>query len=468
MTLPPTGRTALDRRTFLELTGAALASGAILGSAGAELQPIRADRTPGRARRLIMLIADGLSMSVPMIVDAAKQRRDGTRSRWLEWLNDPDVRSALVDTTPAGGLVTDSAAAASAWGIGEKTQNGAISMTPDGNAPVPLFRRARRAGRRAGLVTTSYLTDATPAAMFCNAPDRSQRADIAKQMLRGGLDLGIGGGRSDFSADDLRAAGAHRADSIDELRAIFSRADGRPVFGLLADDVLPHALEREAREPTLRDLSTLAVEAMEADSPNGYCLMIENENTDEAGHGNDAGSCLHDALDFEEALDFLITHARGRDDTLLVVATDHACGGPGFIAAGRRGEAQLDALIAVNHSFAWIGARVREHPRAEQTGAALAAIMRQATGVTLDDADIAMLDRAMARGRVDPFRAANRLTSVMGSLLANHLGVSFSTPGHSNDLILASAMGPGSDRLPVFCHQTALHDLMAQSLGLDG
>ena len=455
----------LDRRSFLGVAGAAAGAVSLVGPSLAQDASPGRRTAPGAAKNLIMLVVDGMSTGALSLSDMLRTRTIGARSRWLAWMNEPGTRTALVETTPANGPLTDSAAGASAWAIGRPVNNGSLSITPEGDAPEPIFLRAKRAGRRLGLVTTSYLTDATPAAMLCNTKSRSNRDEIAKQMVERGLDLGVGGGAEDFPPDLMRASGVRVARTWEDLRRAVTDTPGRRTLGLIAGDVLPFALDRENKEPSMRDLAALSLDAL-AGSSNGFCLLIENENVDEAGHANDAAALAHDMLEVEDALDLLIEFARGRDDTLLVVTTDHACGNPGFSSAGTRGDTQLGRLAAATRSFTWIGEHFRALPKPRQTAESLAGLMGQATGADLDETEVAFLRRTLARQRVIPYRGADTPTSVMGSILANHLGVAFTGRHHATDHVVATMMGPGAEALPATCRNTRLHHVMASALGV--
>ncbi len=454
----------VDRRSFLGAAGAALGVGLLPAGAQANQPPAGRDK-PTRAKNLILAIADGMSLGCLAIADLAMQRRHHQRSRWVEWMNEPNVRSGLNATTPAVGLLTDSAASASGWGIGQRVANGSICVMPDGSEPAPLFLRAKQAGKRIGLVTTSYLPDATPAAMIANTPKRSQRERIAKQMIDRGVDIGIGGGSRYFNEQQSRDAGVSWAPTFDELRRIVQEGSSERVFGLLADGELPHSLDRSDRDPSLRELATTALEHL-SDSPNGFCLMVENEHTDEAGHNNDAASTLADMLEFESTLDLLIDFARTSGDTLLIATTDHACGNPGFSTYGKAGNPQFEKLLGCRRSFVWIFMKFGKLNERDRTAAALASIVQEACNVSLNEAEVATLDRALKKNRVDPYEPRNRLTSVLGSVLANHLGVVYTGPNHATDHVLVTAMGPGADRLPAVGHHTDVHDLMTAALGL--
>ena len=72
--------------------------------------------------------------------------------------------------------VTDSAAAATAFSTGVKTFNGAVGVDTKGKPIRTLLEDARRDGKATGLVTTSQVTHATPAAMAPTSPTAPSRA----------------------------------------------------------------------------------------------------------------------------------------------------------------------------------------------------------------------------------------------------------------------------------------------------
>ena len=105
--------------------------------------------------------------------------------------------TGLVHTDPADPkqAVTDSAAAATAFATGVKTFNGGVGVDANGKPVRTLLEDARRAGKSTGLVTTSQVTDATPAAYAAHVSDRAQQSEIARQFLESSKpDVILGGG----------------------------------------------------------------------------------------------------------------------------------------------------------------------------------------------------------------------------------------------------------------------------------
>ncbi|GAF16898.1 alkaline phosphatase [Bacillus sp. JCM 19046] len=79
--------------------------------------------------------------------------------------------------------ITDSAAAGTAFATGKKTDNGVIGLSPDGEELPTIVDIAKQAGKRTGLVSTSTITHATPAAFAAKVESRGSYTEIAKQMI---------------------------------------------------------------------------------------------------------------------------------------------------------------------------------------------------------------------------------------------------------------------------------------------
>ena len=145
------------------------------------------------ARNVIVLQGDGMATAqrdlIRLVTVGNKKGQDLA-------MNKLD-HAGLVHTDPADPkeAVTDSAAAATAFSTGVKTFNGAIGVNVAGRPVRTLLEDARRAGKATGLVTTSQVTDATPAAYAAHVSDRAQQSEIARQFLeRSKPDVILGGG----------------------------------------------------------------------------------------------------------------------------------------------------------------------------------------------------------------------------------------------------------------------------------
>ena len=231
-------------------------------------------------------------------------------------------------TWDAGGAVTDSAAAATAIASGRKVYSGVISLALPGDAAEleTLLEHFQKAGKSAGLVTTSYLSDATPASFGAHENSRFNVAQIAADFLcQTRPDVLMGGGYTGLNAAAVAAAGyAVVTDrvSLAELDA----AGASRVCGLFGWGGLPFEHDGLGALPSLSDMAGKALDVLGRD-PEGFFLMIEGGLIDAACHGNDLPRCVGETLAFDAAVRRVVEWAGGRDDTLVLVMADHETGG---------------------------------------------------------------------------------------------------------------------------------------------
>lgn len=443
----------LDRRQFLAAAGA-------IGAAGSGLGARPASRRGPPAKNLILMVCDGAGLGAMTLASQYLEVRGEGAGEWMSLWKSPRARTGLADTTAADSVVTDSAASATCWGTGEMVGIGAVNVTPEGRAPEPLFVRAKRAGKATGLVTTTRVTDATPACMVANVPKREMEREIAGQIVERGVDVVLGGGGRYFGDADLSGVGLVR--TREGLRS--APAGGR-VFGLFAESHLPWMLDRGPGDPTLEEMTRAAL-AMLPSRGDGFVLQVEGGLADKGAHSNDAGAMMFDLLEFDRTVGVVREFVEGRDDTLLIVTADHDCAGPGVSVYGAEGGRRLERLSVVRHTFDWIGRRAVEIADEEARRAALPGLVREATGVTLLAEEAEMLVRAARSERVDPYTPANGPWPVLGSLLANHLGVAFLSPNHTSAPVSVTGVGPGAEGIASRGHHIDVHRVMARAIGL--
>lgn len=212
-------------------------------------------------------------------------------------------------TYSADNLITDSAAGGTALACGEKTDNGMLGQTPTGQpllSLVDVFTAAPH-HKKAGVVVTKAITDATPAAFYSHTDSRKNTAAIASQLCKAPLSVIVGGGAEAFSAQQMK-----------ELA-------GKPGCYVLlaAKGNMPYAAERGdfLAQQTAKALSLLE------SAPNGFFLMIEGSEIDTASHDAELRLAIEETLDFDRALGVVLRWMQSHPDTLLVVTADHQTGG---------------------------------------------------------------------------------------------------------------------------------------------
>ncbi len=477
-------RSRLSRRDFLGVgaAGALAASGVSLGAPEPARTAGDAARPPasGRAKNVILLISDGMSMGTLTLADLFVRERTGRGSRWVDWIRSAGnggASRALLATDCADSPVTDSAAAASAWNIGERVAMGALNITPDWRAPEPLWVRARRAGKATGLVTTARVTHATPAGFVSNIPDRDLEDEIAQQMVDREVDVLLGGGAKRFSPSLIeRRAGLLVRDreglvGAEGRRALAERTPngtvaGR-VLGLFADSHMAYEVERPATQPSLAEMTTAALSVLER-APEGFALHIEGGRVDHGAHSNCPAGLLFDQAAFDEALGVALDWAQGRDpaDTLVIATSDHGNANPGLQDYGKGARDKFSRVQRITRSVDWAVAQIRGLPEGERTGAAAANVLEHGAGVTPTKREIEILGR-WARGEaVEVADCRSAVVCPIGSVLANHTGLVFLGPNHTSDMVECTAWGPGSHRIASCAHLTDIRSVVEEALAL--
>jgi alkaline phosphatase len=292
------------------------------GSGGAELPVIIMDDAPlafdagvmaPMAKNVIFLVADGYGATS---IDATRMFVNGNTAP-LAFEAMP--HRAWVSTHNARNEVTDSAAAGTALATGQKVDDAVVSVALPGNgADLKTALEVQKArGKRIAVVTThTSVVDATPACFAGHSANRGNATELAAtyfsetrpNVMFGLFDSGI-------DAPAAQAAGYTVVQNATQLA------------GLNLD--VEHHVSGQFTEDTVPPLKVMALAALDIleDAPQGFFVMIEQEETDTANHANNMSRMLAGAVEFHDTVKAVLAWAAGRDDTLIVVGTDHETGG---------------------------------------------------------------------------------------------------------------------------------------------
>jgi hypothetical protein len=229
-------------------------------------------------------------------------------------------------TTGSLSGITDSAAAATTMATGVRTFNTRIGMGPEGEDLETLVDLARKRGMHSGVVTTAYLSHATPGAFTAYRDSRHDTEGIAADQALVGADIMFGGGHAFLSPHfaTMQAQGYKVITTSQQLEQV----QGEKVLGVFSEEHMDYVIDRSSSttQPTLSAMSIKALDLLEA-SDDGYFLMIEGARIDMASHLNDFERALTETVDFDKAVEAVAAWAATRPDVLLLVTADHECGG---------------------------------------------------------------------------------------------------------------------------------------------
>lgn len=230
-------------------------------------------------------------------------------------------------------LITDSAAGATAFACGKKTYNGAIGVNTDTVAMPTILEEAENHGLATGLIATSTIVHATPAAFIAHNKLRQNYEDIATDFLKTDIDYFVGGGEKFFNARtldnrdlvrELKAKGYTVSDyQNDDLNKIVLNKNMKFAY-FTADEDPPTAGQGRDYLPLASDK---AVRYLQRRSEKGYFLMIEGSQIDWGGHANNTQYIINEMLDFDQAIGKVLDLAAKDGQTLVIVTADHECGG---------------------------------------------------------------------------------------------------------------------------------------------
>jgi alkaline phosphatase len=471
-------KSAVSRRRFLKLGAATspvvLAPSLFVGAPG--MKAAERPRT-GRARNVIFLVSDGMSVGTLSMADQLLMRRDGRRSNWMRLVDEAaerGIRHCKMDMASANSIVTDSAAAASSWGCGHRLNNGSVNVGPRGEEHRTILEYFQDSGRSTGLVTTTSLTHATPAGFGANVPQRGMEARIAEQYLERRYDVLLGGGDRHLSAthrQDGRSMYAGFSDAgyhvVRDRTAMLNLVNGnRRLLGIFAHGHLPYSLDHqtdsELRDnvPTLAEMTDAALKRL-ARNEQGFILQVEGGRVDHAAHANDVGGLLYDQIAFDDAIGVAMAFAENRDDTLVIITTDHGNANPGLNGVSGANE-MFDAIQNFRHTNNWILSRLNS----ESSTGRIRERVEAATGLQIRASDARVIQESLRGEYQAVYRIMSRPGQVMGQVLANYVAVNFVGGQHTSDYVDLLAWGPGSDTLSGFVRNTDLFDVMMASAGI--
>ena len=330
----------------------------------------------GRARNVILFVGDGMGLTTVAAARILEGQRNGRPGEENTLSFEQLPYTALSRTYNTDAQTPDSAGTMTAMITGVKTRIGVLSVGPGARRAdcraaaadelVSLLEIAESAGLATGVVTTTRLTHATPAATFARSPDRNWEddytiapaaaaagcRDIARQFIEprigNGVDVTLAGGRAQFlpyterDPEHAAATGVRRDGrnliaewqarnptgnfvwNASQLDALDPR-DNAPLLGLFEPDHMRFEHDRAGDpggEPSLAQMTQIAIDRLSL-APSGYVLLVEAGRIDHAHHFGNAYRALVDTIALSDAVRVAVESTRA-DETLIVVTADHS------------------------------------------------------------------------------------------------------------------------------------------------
>ncbi|CCG20831.1 Pho8 protein [Candida orthopsilosis Co 90-125] len=305
---------------------------------------------PHGKKNIIMMVTDGMGPASLSAARSFRQLRDKLPIDDVLVIDKYLIGSSR--TRSSSSLITDSAAGATAFSCGLKSYNGAIGVDSEKTPCGTILEALKLQGYMTGLVVTTRITDATPAAFSSHVDYRFQEDLIAQHQLGEypfgrAVDLILGGGRCHFVPTANGGCRADKRDLIKEAvnngwsyagdRKQFDQLNGGknvslPLLGLLANHDIPYDIDRSSKEfPSLAEQVKVALTALQEatrDSDQGFFLLVEGSRIDHAGHHNDPAAQVREVLAYDDAFKEVIDFIDSTDvETVAISTSDHETGG---------------------------------------------------------------------------------------------------------------------------------------------
>ncbi len=329
-----------------------------------------------KAKNIILFVGDGMSLTTvaaSRIYEGQIKGQSGEENL-LSFETMPN--SALSKTYNTDSQTPDSAGTMTAMITGAKTKIGFLSIdqtanrgncasSKNGNLMTAL-ELAEIAGLSTGVVTTTSITHATPAATYSHTPERvwendtdltaTNKAegcrDIAQQFVDfdfgDGIEVALGGGRQHFLAAgaddpeyqqyfgarlDNRNLVAEWQKKSPDSQYVWNKKQldaldlqkTRHLLGLFEPGHMNFESEREndlAGEPSLAEMTRTAITVLK-NNPDGFFLMVEAGRIDHAHHSGNAYRALSDTVALSDAVRTAMEMTSDKD-TLILVTADHS------------------------------------------------------------------------------------------------------------------------------------------------
>jgi alkaline phosphatase len=336
-------------------------------------------------KNIVLFIGDAMGTAYR---DASRIVAQSTGNRFREgWFDDLQQMdkmpvTGMSMTYSLDNIVPDSANTGSAWTTGNKTINGAVNVFPDNNdfryssANLQATKQfaldnprvetlwqylKRRYNYKTGIVTTSDVTDATPAAEGGHTITRSLLNDIARQYVDGSINQGnqfdviLGGGLEHFTArtaansgdtrnlvTELQSSGFTYVQNRAELNALSNTNAPNKLLGLFRNSNMNVAYDKLGlarptdepnpdfggftNQPYLDEMTDKAIATLSKNN-SPFILMVEGASIDKQSHPNYANGQIWDNIEFDKSVGvgrgFANRNAQNLANTLIIATADH-------------------------------------------------------------------------------------------------------------------------------------------------
>jgi len=420
------------------------------------LHSIHAVKSVEEPKNVIFMVMDGTNSDVL------------TLARWYKG------RALALDEILVGGVktyslqsgITDSAAAGTAMATGHKTSVDMIGLVPklknnkiqSVQPAVSILEAAKLKGLLTGIVSTSPIQHATPAAFTSHTLSRNGYDDIAEQQVYQGLDIVLGGGKVSLlpkKNDNIlhtpsgvgsnmpfnRKDGENLLDEIKrsgyaivETNSELEKVNKGKVWGSFADVDIAYELDRPSLAPNQPSLAYMTKKALNLlhNQQKGFFLFVEGSKIDWAAHKNDPVGMISEVLSFDAAVEEALHFAQQNPNTLLIAVADHGNSG---LTMGNQNTNKSYSKTPINQF-------IDPLKKAKLTATGAASLLKK---------DRSNIDEVTSYYGLSPLsvqdmkriETTDNVELELAKQMAKRANLGFTTLGHSGEDVFLYAYGPG-------------------------
>ena len=175
------------------------------------------------------------------------------------------------------------------------------------------------------MVTTSYITDATPAVFAAHSINRYDNTEIANDYFTQTTpNVLLGGGGKGVTISAAENVGYVVITDKNGLQTLDTE-NITHISGQFGSSYMPYEYDGTNNLPHLSEMAISALKVLNND-PDGYFLMVESGRIDHAAHNNDIIRDIYELIEFENTIKKVDEHSND-EDTLIIVTADHETGG---------------------------------------------------------------------------------------------------------------------------------------------
>jgi alkaline phosphatase len=220
----------------------------------------------------------------------------------------------------------DAAAAATAIATGVAVNKGVLSMQAPGGGtdkqPESIVEYSHLTLKKStGLVTDSFLTDATCAAFGAHEARAENYGQIAMDYLTTSRpNVLFGGGGSGLGKEAAEKAGyTVVTDKAGLVGLDYASVGG--ACGLFGEGPMGYAARRRDDLPSLGEMTLAAIKVLQKDA-DGFFLMVNASNIGRACRENDIASCVAETMELQKAVQVARDWAKDPNETLIIAMGD--------------------------------------------------------------------------------------------------------------------------------------------------